>query len=290
MKKKRRVGAMGGKQAHEALIKLHNQKEHPPTTDGEIQSRPTKGKLTKTAARRRRSRQKTVMTILAVILIIVGLIASFVLIFRFKEVQIEGDSIYSDTELKKMIPLEVDDNIFGFDTAEAEAKILQEFIYIEQVEVRRALPSDVVIKVEPAIEKYMIEVDTERYVLSKTLKTLRTAEDGEAFTGIVGLEPSTPSIGFYVTSQDENRQNMLNLIISEMQKAGIDEQVTEINIIDTLNMVIVYDGRIDIQLGSDLSMEYKMQMVAKVLSESIQQSESGSIDASVPGTAVFKSS
>ncbi len=281
---------MGGRQAHEALVKLHDQKEYTPPTDNETQKRPTKGKLTKTASRRRRARRKAIMIVLAVILIIVGIIASFILIFRFKEVTIEGTSIYSDTELKKMIPLEVDDNIFGFDTSEVETAILEKFIYLEQVEVRRALPSDVVIKVEPALERYMVEVGTERYVLSATLKTLRVAEDGEIFTGIVGLEPSAPSIGKDISSSDENRQNMLNLLVDEMQKVGIDEQVTEINITDTLNMVIVYDGRIDIQLGSDLSMEYKMQMVAKVLSENIQQTESGSIDASVPGTAVFKSS
>ncbi len=298
MKKKRlRADARSGKQAQEALKNLQKRQSEGTRAaevfargdEPAVVSRVTRGKLSKTAARRRRARQKAIMTVVVAILIIAGMIASFVLIFRLSAFEVEGESIYSDQELIATVPILLEENIFSFSIEDAQRAILEKFIYIENVEVRRKLPSTILISVEPAVERYMIEVEQQRYVLSETLKVLRVAQDGEMFAGIVGLEPQTPVVGENISSTDENRQHMLELLIQELKEVKILEQITEINVTDTLNLEVVYDGRIDIFFGSDLSMEYKMQMVAKVLNENIQSNESGSIDASVSGRAVFKS-
>ncbi len=250
--------------------------------------KPKRGRLTKTASRRRRARKKALMTALIGFLSIAGAVATFILVFRLESVAVEGNSVYSDAELIEMVPILQDENIFSFSTLDVELQITEEFVYIESVDVRRRLPATVVIEVTPSIERYMIEDGSQRYIVSETLKTLRIAQDGDVFCGIVGLDQTTPEIGDPITSKDENKQSMFLLLLDELEKANLLEKVTEINIIDTLNMEFIYDGRITVVLGSDLSMDYKIQMVNKVLQDSIQESEIGTIDATVPGKAVFK--
>ncbi len=250
--------------------------------------KPKRGRLTKTASRRRRARKKAFMMALIVLLSITGAVATFVLVFRLETVTVEGQSIYGDNELIGLIPIVKDENIFMFSPTEVEEKILDEFVYIETVDVRRHLPATISIEVTPSIERYAIEIGGDRYIISSSLKTLRIAEEGDVFCGIVGLNPMLPEIGEPLESIDENKQNMLLLLLEELEKVQMLEKVVEINITDTLNMEFIYDGKITVLLGSDISMDYKMQMISKVLRESIQESEVGVIDASVPGKVVFK--
>ncbi len=246
-----------------------------------------RGRLSKTASRRRRERKKILMIALIIVLTLAGVIATFVLVFRVEGYEVVGDTIYSDNELIDMIPIQQEENIFFFNAVEAEQAILDKFLYVETVKVSRQLPSTVIIEVTPSRERYMMEVGEERFIISETMKTLRVADEDDLFCRIVGYEPDTPQIGEKISSLDENRDRMLMLIIDELQKVDMIEKTIEINITDTLNMEFAYDGRITVKLGSDLSMEYKMEMVAKILSENIQESEVGVIDASVPGTVVF---
>ncbi len=298
MKKVRQNNIASDKQVSEAIRNLQKrQTQTAQIPSGSLvtddpskqESRPKRGRLTRKVSRRRRARRKAIMTVLLTLFVLVGLVASFFLIFRLDGFEVEGDSIYTDKELIELVPILEQENIFSFDVAETERVILEELVYIENVEVRRKLPSTVVIKVEAAVERYVVEYEKERYVLSETLKVLRLAEDGEMYTGIVGLDPKMPTVGTQIESNDENSQNMLMLLLGELSGLEIEDKVTEINLTDTLNMEIIYDGRIDVQLGSDLSMDYKIQMVTKVLTENISLNETGSIDASVPGRAVFKS-
>ncbi len=290
-KRKLKINRKTGREAELAIRNLHNRNE--PEDDrvgsGDVKKpvRPKRGKLTKTSSRRRRARRKMLMILLISLLSIVGIVASFVLIFRVDGVVVEGDTIYNNNELIDMVPIEKEDNIFFFDPVAVEKSILEKFIYIESVEVTRKLPSTIVISVEPEKEKYMIETGTDIYILSESLTVLRMAEDGDMFCNIVGYDPDALLIGNHLISKNEERDYMLTLLLQELANAEILEKVVEINIVDTLNMEFIYDGRITVKLGSDLSMDYKMELVAKVLTENIQESEIGTIDASVSGTAVF---
>ncbi len=293
MKKKRKlkINRKAGRDAEIALRNLHSRNET--DEDNKTQNtpdkkvRPKRGKLTKTSSRRRRARKKMLMILFIVLLSAAGIIASFILIFRVEAIVVEGDSKYSDKELIEMVPLEPEDNIFFFDSELVEKSILDKFVYIESVEVTRKLPSTIIISVEPAKEKYMIETESGIFILSESLTVLRLAEDGDKYCNIVGYNPHAMVVGAQLASQEVDRDYMLKLLLEELSNTNMLEKIIEINISDTLNMEFVYDGRITVKLGSDLSMDYKMEMVAKVLEENVQESEVGTIDASVSGMAVF---
>jgi hypothetical protein len=51
--------------------------------------------------------------------------------------------------------------------------------------------------------------------------------------------------------------------------------------------VSVLGGRLEIKLGSEANIDYKIELVSRVINEEIAEDETGVIDASIEGTVSF---
>ena len=97
------------------------------------------------------------------------------------------------------------DNIFSFSAGEKSRLLQQQLPYLDVVEVARQLPNTVVVKVQPATERFAVDTATGWLVLSDGLKVLRTS--GEQPDGLIlldaAVDPRSPqSPGSYLVLQD----------------------------------------------------------------------------------------
>ncbi len=248
---------------------------------------PSRIKLTNRIARRRRARRKALLILFMTFLAVFGTVFTVLLIFRVEGFRVEGETIYTDSQITSHVPILPEENIFTFSTAEAERAIESSFVYIEDATVRRSLPSTVVVTLVPSIESYSVQLSQGRYLLSQNLRILRPVEEGEVFCSIIGVDSTTEAPGGYLAPSDAQKLELLTKLLDYLKQQGIHDRVTEINLSDPLNISFNYDGRVNVLLGSDLALDYKIELVTAILQDEIQSGEYGTLDATSQGRAVF---
>ena len=88
-------------------------------------------------ARRRRGFSRPL--IFVVVIVVAILVLS--LFFRVEDIQVEGNSHYTDEEIIRAIDIEEGDNLFFFDRFAAVSRVFSKLPYIEELSLHRACPT-----------------------------------------------------------------------------------------------------------------------------------------------------
>ena len=84
----------------------------------------------------------------------------------------------------------------------------------------------------------------------------------------------------------QGKEALVKSIFSSFSSYGITD-IRGINFISAADIRVNIEGRLQVKLGSESKMDYKIQLVSAVINEKIGENESGIIDATVEGTAGF---
>ena len=83
---------------------------------------------------------------------------------------------------------------------------------------------------------------------------------------------------------EEDGFKMLTYLVDAVEETGF-ENITLIDFSDPLNMMIVYDGRIMVELGSEAHLALKLQAVEKVALENLADDFEGTLDVTMVGSS-----
>ena len=148
---------------------------------------------------RQRNRRRALGILAVLAVLAVGAFVSLNLLFKVTIFRVENfdrttpadTGIYTSDELISALNIEKNSNLFGFSTTEKTRELAQQFPYLEQVKVEIQMPATVVVKVEPAIERFACMYSGGWMVLSDSLKILRVEISQP--DGLVQLELSLPT-------------------------------------------------------------------------------------------------
>lgn len=240
----------------------------------------------------------------------VGVILSFNLLFKVAAYRVENmdrstpanTGIYSEQEILNLLGVQVGDNLFSFSTAEKSAQLAQALPYLEQVQVKVQIPSTVVIKVEPAVERFTMEANGSWLVLSSQRKVLRmTGErpdgliwlDGEPQTAMnstvgqsVALNTYNSLDGSFATGETARMtaDQTLETLLQTLETYGLLDGTTYISLRDLSELNFMYDGRISVVLGTAHNLEYKIRLAASAIldvdGEGLTASDHGTLNVS----------
>ena len=65
-----------------------------------------------------------------------------------------------------------------------------------------------------------------------------------------------------------------------MDKWGLTEHITTIDVADEMELQVWYQGRILTKLGTDNQLDYKIQFAAEILTKQLSASDKGQLDVS----------
>ena len=177
---------------------------------------PKKQRRVTQAEQLRRRRRRRILGVLAVLAVLAAaVLLSVNLLFKVTAFRIENfdrttpadTGIYSGEDILNALQIEQDSNLFGFSTAAKAQQLSQALPYLDRVQVDIQLPGTVVVKVEPATERFAVPYDGGWAILSDRLKILRLADsrpDGMLSLSMTLNDTFDPQVGSTVEPASYN--------------------------------------------------------------------------------------
>lgn len=224
-------------------------------------------------------------------LVVVATIFVMSVFFRITNIQVEGNSHYTDEEIIRAIDIEEGDNLFFFDRFAALSRVFAKLPYIEEVSVERSLPNKVIITVTESQALAYLVLGDELWTIDHSCKVLGKAVD-EEISGLIaveGVDPGTLLIGEPLQTKDGDAElvEYLAEVLYQLEGRGLYTQVGSIDFSDKNHVSFSYGDKYVVKLGGPGKTEYKFGMLVSVMSQ-LLSGDVGVIDVSDGMTARFR--
>ncbi|MCQ2416779.1 MAG: FtsQ-type POTRA domain-containing protein [Oscillospiraceae bacterium] len=216
---------------------------------------------------RRRQRQHSAYLILVLVLVVgIGITLSMTLMFNVQDIIVVNETDTPDTTIVEYSGIEAGDNLVRIDTAIAAERIHANVVYAEKVTVDRIYPSTVKIKVERAKPIANIS-QSYGYLLVSTSNRVLEELKGSPCEGLIvvyGYNPAQGTIGMYLKSEDEKRDNVLKTITAAVDECA-DERIQCIDMTDQSDILVRFGDNVIFHMGSAGDAVYKLKLAAKTI-------------------------
>ena len=229
-----------------------------------------KKQVKKKEVRKPNPRKRRIFLIFFLSLLIIAGIVGVLLspIFTIKSVEIKGMQVTTEESLKDLLAIEDGTNIF----IETNGKIkdaLKKNPYIDEVRIKRQLPSKLIITVKEREIAYLIEVEGKfAYINSQGYIIDTNREKLDNVIILEGYETSVESIiaGEKLCKLDISKLNDVAQIIKYAKNYDILSIITKINISKSDDYVIHLDGeQKTAHLGDTKKLNEKIQRVKAIV-------------------------
>lgn len=227
--------------------------------------------------RNKPGRDQLIASLVLVVILCATAALSVTLFFKLAEVAVENDSRYSDELIIETAELRQGTNLFLINRGQVARKICNELTYVKNVDIDIRLPSTIVIRTTPDKAEMAMELGGSYLLLSESARVL---ESSLVMPGnipmIDGAELKNVEMGREAEFEDAGKIKTAQEIIKQAKKLGLEGKITEINVNDMYQVKLVYEGRINVELGTHTDMEYKIKLMKKAVSE-IDEKGSGTL-------------
>lgn len=247
----------------------------------------------KRAGKKRRSKSFYAVTITAGVLL-VAVIATLVYCFAvgspITAIEVSGKSAYSANEVVSACGVITGENIFTVSEKKVDAVLRKALPYIGSVKIKCNFPDRLVLNVTATSEKYLISGKNSYICLDKDEKILsvkkqKTRSGVYRFDGFKGQSVQPGEI-YTPCKEDEQRFESAKRIVAALESSEI-KKANVIKLDSTDNIVVVYDSRFNIFLGTVDNAENKLSLAANVIKSSVTKSNTGYIDVRYDSRAYF---
>jgi len=223
-------------------------------------------------------------------LVIVAVIFVMSVFFRVSDIQVRGNTHYTDEEIIRAIDIEEGDNLFFFDRFAALSRVFAKLPYIDEVAVERSLPNRVIITVSESQALAYIVLGEEKWTIDHNCKVLGKANEDElaGLIPIIGISPGTLMIGesLETADGDEKIVNYIAEVLDQLEGRGLYRRVGRVDFTNPNQVEFTLDDKYIVRLGGDNSVEYKFGMLISALSQ-LLEGDVGIINVSDGNTAHF---
>lgn len=239
--------------------------------------------------KRRRRRRRLACAAVLLVAAAVCVTLSLTVFFKIESVTVSGDSRYTAEEIIAASGIQTGANLFLTNTEAAAVQIESRMPYIHTATVRRKLPATIEITVEQTETAALGLCTEDGYILLDTdLKVLESGS-GALPDGVPELRVGTvvaADAGAQLQPENPDVLNALSSLLTAVDQAELSG-ITLYDLTDLTGILLTYDGRLDVQVGSTDNLPKKMAMLAEVIrrNNETDPQRSGTIDLRVSGKA-----
>lgn len=201
--------------------------------------------------------------------------------FKIETITVMGEHPYAAEDIIKASGIETGENTFFVNKFSAIDSIFASCPYLDEISIRRHLPSKLEIKVTQCIPAAVFEYGGTEYIIDKNGKILGPADEEESkkYAVIKGGEPQSAEVGKYIDFLQKEKEKTLLSILLITEKYDIISEISEINLEKLYNLTFSYKDRFKVELGSGEKIEEKIKLLLLV-EQKLGQNETGVIDIS----------
>lgn len=231
----------------------------------------------------------------AVLGIVIALILTVVLvfmtpIFNISFIQLDGNKTIQKEIIKEKVGGVIGENLFSVSISDLSTR-LKEIPQISDVKIKKKIfPSGLEISIIESQPAAYLRSGNSTLLIDSDLRIVDDASvfDYENFPSISGISVSNGKLNEKLDIKPQEKKDVLIEILKAFEATGIVNDVKYVSIDDLTSITFNYDNRLDVRCGSQLQLDRKIRMFAESLRTStFDENSIGTIDLSVPGTAVY---
>lgn len=233
--------------------------------------------------RRNRGRFGFLYKVLSLIIILVVIAAGCVVFFRVEDITVTGVSRYTAQEIIDASGVEKGDNLFLVGSSRTAQKIYSTLPYVDEVNIRHALPDGLVINVTERTPAAVIQGDEGWWIIDAKGKILEQVSKPEqvGVAEVSGLTALLPAVGTTLAVEDAESlklESLMNLL-SALEQRDILGEVSSIDLTSAAEISMVYDGRLTVKMRMSDDFMWQTRVLTESLAQGIIQSnETGVVD------------
>lgn len=221
---------------------------------------------TRRKKRRRRGRRTIHFTFLLLFVLAAGTALSLTIFFKIEDVMVVGCDKYPPDDIAAASGIEQGDNLLRIDKELIQEKLTARFPYVDAVNIRRKLPARVELEIVQSTPDAAIAHSGGYLLITREGKVL---EQGSMIISpdipiVKGLSVADAAPGDYLDEENAEALLMLERLSEAVEETGF-KNITNVDLTNIHNMKIAYEGRIDLLLGSEADLSYKLDFVSAVL-------------------------
>lgn len=238
-------------------------------------------------ALRRRKHRKHVLTAFYLILFFVVLGAAAVLsvtvLFKITDINVSGKSRYSQEQIVKASGIKIGDNLVLAKTKEDAQKIRLALPYLGSVKISKRFPTGIFIDVEEAKIMGAAAYGSGYSIIGSDETVLETVPSIPAGSmSMKGLNIKKAQPGSKMQLADSMQESAFRSTLEAISESGISK-ITSADFSQASRILLVYDGRVTINLGTAADLTYKLKFAKELLKTNIQATETGTLNMSAAG-------
>lgn len=224
--------------------------------------------------KKKNKKKKFIKRILKILTLFVILIGGFVFaltspIFNIIQIDVEGNEIISSDTIISISELELEQNIFKFNTREIEENIKQN-PYVESVKIDRVFPNKIKINIEERQKKFSLSfLNTYAYLNSQGY-ILEISEDKQEMPVIIGASTPEENIvpGSRLEIKDLEKLEIAIKIVDVFKEKELDKKISSIDISNSNDYIVnIEEEKKIIHLGDGTDLSNKVLYVIVMLEQ-----------------------
>ena len=207
--------------------------------------------------KRRKRRIIGFLVFLFFMLISVFIILSVTVLFPVKRIVVKNESIYTREEIVNASGIDNDSNMILLSKGKVTSKISKKLAKSGGISVEKIFPDTIKLTVKTATPKYYLTNDGYFCVMDSDFKFIETTEEPPEKSIYIKLKTKFKhNLGETVAFSKEEDE-LMKTILKLTSNKGFD--VSGIDVSDDVNIKFIANGRIVVELGTNVDMEYKIK-------------------------------
>lgn len=235
---------------------------------------------------------KKVLLAFITIIVLVGISAalSFTVFFKIDEIEVEGHTRYSETDIIRASQIQTGDNLLLYNTSPAADNIKEAFSYIETVEINKQLFNKIIIHVTEATPTSIVESDGKYIVLSKSGKIVEIAnKKNYNVPTVMGAKLKNVKLCAQVQYKDKNLKKYLDKILAAIADNQLKDEIITVDISNTSEITLVKKNGFKVVIGNFENVDYKIKTAAYIMKHNVKADAQGRLDVSLASAEGGKS-
>ncbi len=212
-----------------------------------------------------------------VLVVIIGVILSFTVLFKTEKIEVEGSNYYYDDQIIGFSNVKLQQNIFIAKMNSTPQAIIDNLAYVEDAKVDFAIPDTISITITDAVPSYYLKNGNNYLLVSAKGRILeQTAALPENLPELVCGNTTQTEPGKYLDFADPSIPD----ILKSVAKSLADNNFTDIRGFDVSNPSAVtfdYGGRIRVNLGVPEDIDYKLRTAQAIITKKLDPNNTGQI-------------